>query len=152
MGLAPYGKKNLNIPPIYTDGNGGKWRTSDRNVIIPTYPNAALVNEAKYEFLETSQDVLQGKTDLTTLENRRDMAYAVQEQSQQEVLNLIFKAVEMSGNKNVVLSGGYALNCVANYWYLNQLNKDDINLYVEPVSSDAGTAICLLYTSDAADE
>ena len=69
------------------------------------------------------------------------MAYAVQEQSQQEVLNLIFKAVEMSGNKNVVLSGGYALNCVANYWYLDKLNKEGINLYVEPVSSDAGTAI-----------
>ena len=62
------------------------------------------------------------------------MAYAVQEQSQQEVLNLIFKAVEMSGNKNVVLSGGYALNCVANYWYLDKLNKEGINLYVEPKS------------------
>ncbi len=141
MGLAPYGKPNNNIPPIYTDGNGGKWRTSDRNVIIPTYPNAALVNEGKYEFLETSQDVQNSNIDLTTLENRRDLAYAVQEQSQQEVLNLIFKAVEMSGNKNVVLSGGYALNCVANYWYLDKLNDEGINLYVEPVSSDAGTAI-----------
>ena len=37
MGLAPYGKKNLNIPPIYTDGNGGKWRTSDRSVIIHSF-------------------------------------------------------------------------------------------------------------------
>lgn len=141
MGLAPYGKPNNNIPPIYTDGNGGKWRTSDRNVIIPTYPNAALVNEGKYEYLETSADILNSKVDLTTLENRRDMAYAVQEASQQEVLNLIFKAVEMSGNKNVVLSGGYALNCVANYWYLEKLQKENINLYVEPVSNDAGTAI-----------
>jgi len=35
-------------------GNGGKWRTSDRNVIIPTYPNAALVNEGKYEYLYVS--------------------------------------------------------------------------------------------------
>ena len=47
----------------------------------------------------------------------------------------------MFRNKNVVLSGGYALNCVANYWYLDKLNKEGINLYVEPVSSDAGTAI-----------
>ena len=31
------GKKNLNIPPIYTDGNGGKWRTSDRSVIIHSF-------------------------------------------------------------------------------------------------------------------
>ena len=48
----------------------------------------------------------------------------------------------MSGNKNVVLSGGYALNCVANYWYLDKLNKEGIKLYVEPVSNDAGTAMC----------
>ena len=141
MGLAPYGKKNLNIPPIYSDANGSKWRTSDRNVIIPTYPNAALVNEAKYEYLETSQDIVDSNTDLTTQENRRDLAYAVQEGSQQEVLNLIFKAVEMSGKNKVVLSGGYALNCVANYWYLDKLNKENIKLYVEPVSNDAGTAM-----------
>ncbi len=141
MGLAPYGKPNNKIPPIYTDGAGGKWRTSDRNVIIPTYPNAALVNDGKYDYLYTSGDLQNSKVDLTTLENRRDLAYAVQDQSQQEVLKLIFKAVEMTGNKNVVLSGGYALNCVANYWYLDKLNKEDIKLYVEPVSSDAGTAI-----------
>ena len=141
MGLAPYGKPNNKIPSIYTDGAGGKWRTSDRNVIIPTYPNAALVNDGKYDYLYTSGDLQNSKVDLTTLENRRDLAYAVQDQSQQEVLKLIFKAVEMTGNKNVVLSGGYALNCVANYWYLDKLNKEDIKLYVEPVSSDAGTAI-----------
>ena len=141
MGLAPYGKPNSKIPPIYTDGNGGKWVTSDRNVIIPTYPNAALVNESKYEFLDTDETLYNSKVDLTTLENRRDLAYAVQAGSQEQVLNLIFKAVEMSGNKNVVLSGGYALNCVANYWYLDKLNEAGINLYVEPVSSDAGTAI-----------
>ena len=50
------------------------------------------------------------------------MACVVTE-SQEEVLKLIFKAVEMTGNKNVVLSGGYALNCVANYWYLDKLTK-----------------------------
>lgn len=141
MGLAPYGKPNSNIPTIYTDGNGGKWRTSDRNVVVPTYPNAAVINEGKYDYLDTSEDVINSKVDLTTLENRRDLAYAVQTESQQEVLSLIMKAVEMSGNKNVVLSGGYALNCVANYWYLDKLQKEGITLYVEPVSNDAGTAI-----------
>ena len=67
--------------------------------------------------------------------------WSCQAESQEEVLKLIFKAVEMTGNKNVVLSGGYALNCVANYWYLDKLNKEEISLYVEPVSSDAGTAL-----------
>jgi carbamoyltransferase len=137
MGLFPYGKPNDNIPAIYTDGNGGSWKTSDRNVIIPTYPNGALVNEGRYEFLRTPQEF----DDLTLLENRRDMAYAIQTQSQQMVLDLIRKAVEMTGNNNVVISGGYGLNCVANYWYLEQLKDENINLYVEPVSNDAGTAI-----------
>lgn len=141
MGLFPYGKPNDQVPQIYTDGGGGSWKTSDRNVIIPTYPNGAVVNEGRYEYLKTPQDV----EDLTKLQNRRDMAYAIQVESQAMVLDLIRKAVEMSGNKNVVLSGGYGLNCVANYWYLEQLKNEGINLYVEPVSNDAGTAIGAAY-------
>jgi len=141
MGLFPYGKPNSKIPPIYTDGNGGKWRTADRNLIIPTYPNAALVNEGRYEFLETPVEVYENQQDVTLLENRRDLAYAIQTQSQQEVLTLIQTYVAKTGIKNVVLSGGYALNCVANYFYLEELNKLDIKLYVEPISNDAGTAV-----------
>jgi carbamoyltransferase len=137
MGLFPYGKPNKKIPKIYTDGGGGSWKTADRNVIVPTYPNGAVVNEGRYEFLNTPKDC----EDLTKLQNRRDLAYSIQVESQQMVLDLIYKAVEISGNKNVVLSGGYGLNCVANYWYLDELKKNGINLFVEPVSNDAGTAI-----------
>jgi carbamoyltransferase len=141
MGLFPYGEPTDKIPPIYSDGNGGRWRTSDRNVIIPTYPNGAEVNEGRYEYLLTPQDVRENREDVTLLQNRRDMAYAIQTQSQAEVLRLIRKAVEMSGIKNVVLSGGYGLNCVANYYYLEELKDEGINFYVEPISNDAGTCI-----------
>jgi len=139
MGLFPYGKPNDKIPKIYSDYDGmSEWKTSNRDVIIPTYPNGALVNQNRFKELQTPEGY---DGDLTTLENRRDMAYAIQTESQQMVLDLICKAVEMSGQKNVVLSGGYALNCVANYWYLEQLKDEGINLFVEPVSNDAGTAI-----------
>lgn len=141
MGLFPYGKPNDKIPPIYSDGNGGKWRTADRNVIIPTYPNGAKVNDGRYSELETPIDVYENKQDLTKLQNRRDMAYAIQTQSQEEALSVILKAVNETGTKNVVFSGGYGLNCVANYWYLSKLTEQGINFYVEPVSSDAGTCI-----------
>jgi len=138
MGLFPYGKPNDKIPEIYSDHGGtAEWKTSNRDVIVPTYPNGAVVNEGRYTFLKTPPE----PGDLTLLENRRDMAYAIQVESQQMVLDLIRKAVEKSGNKNVVLSGGYGLNCVANYWYLEQLKDEGINLFVEPVSNDAGTAI-----------
>ena len=143
MGLFPYGKPNSKIPKIYTDGAGGDWITADRNVIVPTYPNGAVVNEGRYEVLKTPLDVEHEQ--LTLLENRRDMAYAIQTESQQMVLDLIRKAVAMSGNNNVVLSGGYGLNCVANYWYLDQLKDEDINVFVEPVSNDAGTAVGAAY-------
>jgi len=139
MGLFPYGNPNDKIPKIYSDYDGmSEWKTSNRDVIIPTYPNGALVNQNRFKELQTPEGY---DGDLTTLENRRDMAYAIQTESQQMVLDLIRKAVEMSGQKNVVLSGGYALNCVANYWYLEQLKDEGINLFVEPVSNDAGTAI-----------
>ena len=141
MGLFPYGKPNDKIPPLYSDGGGGKWRTADRNIIVPTYPNGAIVNEGRYAELATPPDYFDKQEELTLLQNRRDMAYAVQTQSQQEALLVIKKAVDDSGITNVVLTGGYALNCVANYWYLDKLREDGINLYVEPISSDAGTSI-----------
>ena len=141
MGLSPYGKPNDRIPPVYTDDSGNEWVTANRNLIIPTYPNGAVVNENRYEALKTEQSVYENREDLTKLQSRRDMAYAVQKESQERVLELILKSVEITGNKNVVLSGGYGLNCVANYYFLETLNKHDIKLYVEPISSDAGTCI-----------
>ena len=68
------------------------------------------------------------------------MAYNVQVESQQLVLELILKSIERTGNKNIVISGGYALNCVANYYYLKHL-PEGVKIYVEPVSNDAGTAM-----------
>ena len=142
MGLFPYGKPNDKIPLIYDDDNGkAKWRTANRDLIIPTYPGGALVNFQKYDYLDNGHQ----DRDVSLLQNRRDMAYAVQTQSQAEMLTLIKKAIEKTGNKNVVISGGYGLNCVANYWYLDHL-PSDVNLYVEPISNDAGTALGAAYT------
>ena len=140
MGLFPYGGPTDYFPDIYTDGGDGDWKTGNREFIIPTYPNGAIVNQGRWKKLDTCQEDLD-TGDLTILQNRRDLAWAVQKESQQMVLDLIRKAVKMSGRKNVVLSGGYGLNCVANYWYLDQLKDEDINFYVEPISNDAGTAM-----------
>lgn len=137
MGLFPYGKPNSKIPPLFDSSS--KIPLSNRNLIIPTYPSSAKVNSQLFDFLdEMPTDETQ---DLTQLESRRDLAYACQTQTQEQVLRLIRYAVEKSGKKQVVLSGGYGLNCVANYYYLEHLQKDGIELYVEPISNDAGTAM-----------
>lgn len=134
MGLFPYGKPNDNIPKLFTDAQIAP--ISDRNVIVPRYPNGAIVNAGMYEELAPITD-----RDVTKSQNRRDLAYACQTQTQEQVLQLIRKAVKLSGKKQVVLSGGYALNCVANYFYLKTLREEGVELYVEPISNDGGTAI-----------
>ena len=135
MGLFPYGKSNELFPNII-DENDLPVPITNRNLIVPRYPNGAIVNSNMYNFLNNHDGY-----DVTLLQNRRDMAYAVQTESQQAVSDLIRHAVELSGCKNVVISGGYGLNCVANYHYLKALKDEGINIYVEPVSNDAGTAM-----------
>jgi carbamoyltransferase len=135
MGLFPYGSKNDDIPPLF-EANDNPVPTTNRNLILPRYPNGAVVNQNMYNYLNNNES-----EDVTLLQNRRDLAYAVQTQTQEAVVDLIRHAVELSGCKNVVISGGYGLNCVANYYYLEQLKDEGIELYVEPVSNDAGTAM-----------
>lgn len=134
MGLFPYGEENQNIPKLFNDQ--GVYTLADRNVIIPRYPNGAIVNSGLFDELSDSS-----ASDLTKMKNRRDLAYACQTQTQEQVVRLIKKAVKDTGRNNVVLSGGYGLNCVANYHYLDALKNEGINFYVEPISNDAGTAI-----------
>lgn len=76
---------------------------------------------------------------LTSGLSDEDMSYRVQHDSLEVSLNLIRETIELSGSKNICLSGGYFLNCVNNYKYLKEF--PDINFYVEPNSSDSGTAI-----------
>lgn len=136
MGLFPYGNSEDPAPELYEDYDNG-FTLSNRNAVIPKYPMSSVFNSALY----SDYGFTAHGTQEYDLQNRKNAAYAVQTQSQKQVANLIRKAYDMTGNKNIVLSGGYGLNCVANYYYLEELKDLDINLYVEPISSDAGTAI-----------
>lgn len=127
MGFAPYGKPDENIPFIF-HGESGR-RFSNRNLFVPNYPNGAHVDKVAFPYLDTDN-----------LTIKKNFAYAVQQATQEEVLALILKAVEITGCKNVVLAGGYGLNCVANYEYLKHLPAD-VKLYNEPISHDGGTCI-----------
>jgi len=70
-------------------------------------------------------------------------AYELQQETQNHILNLIKKYTGETGIKNVVISGGYGLNCVANYHYLKNLK--DINIYIDPICFDAGISIGAAY-------
>ena len=139
MGLAPYGKEVDYVPPFFIEKGDLDLKYADSNHFTPCYPNGALYN---LDYVPEIRDGSLGdKGNFYDLEGRKNSAWRIQQDSQEQVLALIRRAVKKSGNKNVVISGGYALNCMANYWYLDQLKEEGINLYVEPVSNDAGTAL-----------
>lgn len=127
MGLAPYGKENKNIPQIFLGPEAR--HLSNRNLFTPNYPNGAYIDRVLYPALTDD-----------TLENKMDLAYAVQHACEEQMVRLILDAVERTGEKNIVIAGGFGLNCVANYEYLKHL-PNGVNLYVEPIAHDGGTCI-----------
>jgi len=136
MGLAPYGKSNEFIPSLFYDGRGNK------NVFLPNYPAGAHVDHSRHPLLELKEDPKAWHSDHTKITDvAKDLAWAVQDETQTLVGDLIEKAVDKTGHKNIVISGGYGLNCVANYYYKERF--PNLNIFVDPISHDGGTAIGL---------
>jgi carbamoyltransferase len=82
---------------------------------------------------------VQLKIDLNDFEEISNFALSLQNQTQEKIRQYILKAVEETGCKNVCLSGGYFLNCVANNYIRKNISKD-INIFVEPISGDDGVS------------
>lgn len=71
--------------------------------------------------------------------NKYSVAQLVERTSFEESCKLIDKAIEMFPKcKNIVLSGGYSLNCTNNYKYLEKY--PDHQFFVDPIPHDGGTA------------
>jgi len=120
MGLAPYGKPDSNIPSIF-EGNYPKYRHNK-------------------EFYKNGQLVINDYLKRATLEIKQNFAYSVQKQCEDMMMQMIQFSVQKTDCKNVIVTGGFGLNCSANYQYRKRLPKD-INLYCEPISHDGGTSI-----------
>jgi carbamoyltransferase len=121
MGLSSYGKPNPKIPQLYIDTKGNP------DVFDLEYNDTLGYLKDKYQFLTKQRELT------------FDLAYKVQQESQEEMGNLIEKAIQETGLKQVCCSGGYFLNCVANYYLTKRF--PDVEFYFEPISSDAGNAI-----------
>lgn len=139
MGLAPYGKEDNDIPRFFINGRGNK------NLLLPRYPMGAFIDDSRYEYLALPDKTLGYKDwhgDFSLCRDvEKNLAFAVQQETEQEVIALIQKAIDMTGETNVVLSGGYALNCVANYKIIKHF--PNIKFYVDPIAHDGGTSIGL---------
>ena len=79
----------------------------------------------------------QAETDITLRE--MDIAASIQAVTEEIVLRMARYAQQITGMKHLCLSGGVALNCVANGRLLRENIFEDI--YVQPASGDAGGAL-----------
>jgi len=131
MGLSSYGKEDENIKIMLSEsgGNENLFNLWDFNQF--QHVGARM---KQYEYLSHYKD----KKDLER--KKQNLCYALQKQFEQYMLQLIYKAISITNKKNILLTGGCALNCVNNYRLLKNL-PPDIKLYVEPISDDSGTAM-----------
>lgn len=68
------------------------------------------------------------------------VAQQLEQESFSDSCDVIQKAVEMNPDvKNIVLSGGYSLNCTNNYKYLEAF--PDHQFFVDPIPHDGGTGV-----------
>lgn len=71
--------------------------------------------------------------------NVLEIAHKAQEETLQERIKLIEKAMTYSDCKNIILSGGYHLNCSNNFKLVKHFPK--LNFFVDPIAHDGGTAV-----------
>ena len=136
MGLAPYGRFDERMDELFIGDRANK------NMIIPSYPAGAFIDVNRYPFFRYPEESKDWHKDASLVQEQfKNIAWTVQDKTQKLVGDLIEKAIDTTGEKNVVIAGGYALNCVANYYLRKRF--PDINFYVDPVAHDGGTSIGL---------
>jgi carbamoyltransferase len=143
MGLAPYGipgSERVNkyiglikseMVTIYEDGS---IRMNQKYFNYAT--GLRMINEKKWDDLfginrrKPEEDITQPQCDL---------ALAIQEVTEEIMMNIAREAQKLTRSKNICLAGGVALNCVAN----GKLLKEKIfeNIFIQPASGDAGGSL-----------
>ena len=68
-----------------------------------------------------------------------NLALAIQNVTEEIVLKMASEARKITGEQNLVMAGGVALNCVANSRLLREKIFD--NIYIQPAAGDAGGAL-----------
>ena len=143
MGLAPYGiegsdqtksfieKIKTKIVDIKEDGS----IFLNQEYFQYTY-GLKMINEKKFQNLF---GIKIRKEEQNITQDHCNMALAIQTVTEEIVLKMVIETKRITNSKNLCLSGGVALNCVAN-GKIEELNLFD-NIYIQPASGDAGGSL-----------
>jgi carbamoyltransferase len=142
MGLAPYGKPvyadliEMELIRIFDDGS------IHLNMRYFAYHYGLKMTGRRFAKL-FGRERRTPETELT--DSDRDIAASIQAVTEKIIFKMATYAKETTGEKNLCLSGGVALNCTAAGKLLNMNLFDDI--YIQPASTDSGGAVgAALYT------
>ncbi|MDD2240202.1 MAG: carbamoyltransferase [Kiritimatiellae bacterium] len=136
MGLAPYGK------PVYVDlifdqlldlREDGSFRL---NLDYFGYLDGLTMTNRRFDALFGGPP-RPSESDLT--EREMDIAASIQVVTEEIVLKMARHARAITGEKQLCMAGGVALNCVANGRLLREGIFDDI--WIQPAAGDAGGAL-----------
>lgn len=136
MGLAPYGEPryvdliNDNLIDIADDGS------FQLDMSYFDFATGLTMTNNKFDNLFGGPPRL-SETEITQRET--DLAASVQKVTEDIVVKLARGIAKESGEKNLCLAGGVALNCVANGVLLRE--KIFKNIWIQPAAGDAGGAL-----------
>ncbi|MCE3255461.1 MAG: carbamoyltransferase [Rickettsiaceae bacterium] len=141
MGLAPYGEPKYvelikeHLIDIKEDGS---FRL---NMKYFNYTVGLTMTNSNFDKL-FGKKPRKSESEVTQFE--MDLARSLQDVTEEVVIKLAKTARKITGSKNLVMSGGVALNCVANGKLLREKIFD--NVWLQPASGDAGGALGVAQT------
>ena len=136
MGLAPYGEpkyKQLMLDHLIDVKDDGSFRLNQKYF---DYCTGLTMTNANFDELFGAP---RRKPEELLTQRHMDLAASVQAVTEEVVLKLTRALAIETGQKNLCLAGGVALNCVANGKILRDRAFD--NVWVQPAAGDAGGAL-----------
>jgi len=136
MGLAPYGKpvfKDLILKELIDLKEDGSFKL---NMKYFDYGAGLRMTNAKFHKLFGAPP---RKPESRVTQREMDLARSIQEVTEEVMLRITRHVHQATGQKNLCLAGGVALNCVGNGRILHEGPFE--NLWIQPASGDAGGAL-----------
>jgi carbamoyltransferase len=140
MGLAPYGKpvyKDLILKELIDLKEDGSFKL---NMKYFDYAAGLRMTNSRFHKLFGAPP---RKPESRVTQREMDLARSIQEVTEEVMLRITRHVHKVTGQKNLCLAGGVALNCVGNGRLLREGPFE--NIWIQPASGDAGGALGAAY-------
>lgn len=152
MGLSSYGNRNTFDFSWLIDFIDGKLVFNKEFIVVPA-PGAASLHKDEMAFTPAFINKMGmprriPKSEMTNF--YKDVAASAQQHFENVLLKVTKFYIDKTGNKNLCLAGGAALNCVANQQLMNTDFVDEI--FIQPAAGDAGISLGAAWLASKAND